>query len=417
MRRGTGFRVALCASRDPVFAKAAREQWGIMTPCKEEEPSVMEREEVMLEQTKEPTRDYAALSRDPWRLWDTLYGRRSHRKFLPGSAGEGLLEGLRELVGLAAEVRGAAAGTLLCVVDAPEVEEMKRRLHRGMQGKINLWLGRAPVLGFLALSLPREDVKSDRPRELPLACMAAEDAVLWLTEKGMGTCWLGGISQREARHSLGIGGERYVPAVIPFGLPKSQVRAMDFDHVLYRTISRKRRPLASIAGAERMGRPFVPRDTGGEKFSVSDRQDVRALLHSLREGGEGNAEAPPELAVEACLEAARVSPSAGNAQKWYFVAVLEENNLERLAGLCGWAADWQAAVVAAGDPDMSFLYERLEKPFWMIDVPIALSQMSLMAASMGFGVDVCVDGVDEAGINGLVGLEPPLRTVGVLGLR
>jgi len=370
-----------------------------------------------MEQTKTATRDYPSLSRTPWSIWDTLYGRRSHRKFLPGEADPGLPGRLREVVDLASGVRGAAPGTLLVVVESERVERLKGRLHKGMQGKINLWLGRSPLLGFLALSLPRDDVKSERPRELPLASMAAEDAVLWLTEAGFGTCWLGGINQREARAALGLEGDRYVPAVIPFGIPKGRVKAADVDHVLYRAISRKRKPLQAIASEEKMGRPYAPLQYGRDVFSASPRQDVRGLLEAMRERRESTGDAPVRLAVEACLEAARISPSAGNAQKWHFVAVLEEEALEGLAGLCGRGTRWRAAVVAAGDPDMSFLYSMMEKPFWMIDVPIALSQMSLMAASMDLAVDVCVDGMDEAGIEDLVGLEPPLRTVGVLGLR
>ena len=41
-----------------------------------------------------------------------------------------------------------------------------------------------------------------------------------------------------------------------------------------------------------------------------------------------------------------------------------------------------------GDTVTGFLYEKMEKHFWMIDLPIAFSQMSLMAASMGLALDL-----------------------------
>ncbi|MDI6832057.1 MAG: nitroreductase family protein [Actinomycetota bacterium] len=370
-----------------------------------------------MEQTKTATRDYRSYSDTPWGLWEVLYARRSHRKYLPGDYTQAFFGSLEETVDLALSTRGAVEGSVMVVTDPGKVERIKKRIHKGTQGKINLWLNRSPVAGFLALAVAREDVRSERPRELPLAAMAVEDVVLWLTEAGQGTCWLGGLNQKEVGTALGLGRETYVSAVIPFGKPKPRVKAMDMDHMLYRQISRKRKPLSDIAYLETMDNPYSVRELSREPFSAPAVQDVAGLLRQLGEKRESDPGVPLDLALDACFEAARIAPSAGNTQQWHFIGVRREDTLEKLARACGVDVAWQAAVVGVADPDRSYLYEMLEKPFWMIDVPIALSQMSLMAVSMGFGVDVCVDGVDEAGINGLVGLEPPLRTVGVLGLR
>lgn len=370
-----------------------------------------------MEQTKEPTRDYPSYSTTPWELWDVLYARRSHRKYLPTQANPEFVASLEGVVKLAVEVRGAAVDSLRLVTDERLVERIKSRLHKGMQGKINLWLNRSPLLGFVVLVLPKEDVRADRPRDLPLAAMAAEDVVLWLTEAGMGTCWLGGINQKESRNALGLGRDVFIPAVIPFGKPKPRVKAMDMDHMMYLRISRKRKPLSAIACLETSGRPYHPQDIPRGRFSAAGVQSLTALLRSLGEARDSAPGVPLDLAVDACFEAARISPSAGNAQKWLFVAVSGEEALRELVGACGKKCAWRAAIVAVGDTDMGFLYEKMEKPFWMIDLPIAISQISLMAASMGLAVDVAVCDIDEAAVNALLGLEPPLRTVGMMGIR
>lgn len=370
-----------------------------------------------MEQTKAATRDYPSYSDTPWKLWEVLYARRSHRKYLPGQYDQAFFASLADVVRLATSTRGAAEGSITVVCDAERVERIKKRIHKGMQGKINLWLNRSPVAGFLVLAVPRADVGCDRPRELPLAAMAAEDVVLWLTEAGLGTCWLGGLNQREVGEAMGFGVDTYIPAVIPFGKPKPRVKAVDMDHVLYLQISRKRKPLEAIAYLEGMRVPYRVRELAREPFSAPATQDVAGLLRQLREKRESDPGVPLDLALEACFEAARVAPSAGNTQQWHFIGVRREETLQELSRACGAEEAWRAAVVGVAEPDRSFLYEMLEKPFWMIDIPIALSQVSLMAASMGLAVDIRVSEIDEEAANAAISLRPPLRTVGVVGMR
>lgn len=369
-----------------------------------------------MEATKRPTRDYQSLSETPWDLWDVIYARRSHRKYLPMEAGDDFARSMRETVDLALSVRGAAEDSILVVTEPREVDAIRSRAYRGLHGKINLWLMRASLGGFLVLALPHDDVRSQRPRKLPLTSMAAEDSVLWLTEAGLGSCWLGGVSQRELRKAMGFGGETTVPAIISFGRPKARVEAKDLDHVLYRSLSRKRKPLAGISSTDRFGEPYRTLEEPPAKgFSAGRVQDITGLLANLEGDRQREPEVPLGLALEACLEAARVAPNAGNAQNWHFVAVTDEERLAELRGYCGAVDSWRAAVVGSGEP-AGFESRMLDRPFWMLDVPIALSHISLMAASMGLGVEVCIDGVDEAAVNGSVGLPSSLRSVGVVGL-
>ena len=370
-----------------------------------------------MEATKRPTRDYPSYSSTPWDLWKTIYARRSHRKYLPMEVEEDFVSALEEKARLAASVRGANPESILVLTDPDKVDGVRRKAYKGLTGKINLWLARAHLGGFLVLVVPEPDYRSDRPRALPLTTLAAEDCILWLTEAGLGTCWLGGISQKEVRKVLSLGKDKAIPAIVSFGAPKKNIKARDFDSMLYRSLSRHRKPLAEIAYMESMDRPYPLKELPEASFAAPPVQDISGLLDRLDEDIVEGGDVPLELALDACLEAARVSPSGGNAQRWAFIAVTSGEKLEELARSCGGREGWRAAIVAAGHP-AGFETRMLDRPFWMLDVPIALSQMSLMAASIGCGVDLCVDDIYEEKVNRLVGLSSgDLRAVGVLGIR
>lgn len=370
-----------------------------------------------MERTKEPTRDYLSLVRTPWTFWEILYARRSHRKYLPGGPGEDFAEGeLRDFLCLAVSVRGAAEGDVLVVAEPGRVADLKRRAHRGAPNKINLWLSRAPVQGFLVLAVPAEDVGSETPRRLMRAVVATQDVVLWLTERGLGTCWLGGINQDEVRRVLGMDAGTVIPAVVCFGRPKPRVRAADFDHLVYRTISRRRKPLPAVARWQSLERPLPVGKEAPAPFSVSPVQDVAGLLRRISEGTTGGGDVPLPLGLEACLEAARLAPSAGNAQHWRFVGVTGEGNLEEIAGACGAGGEWRAAVVGLGFPggwEATFF----EKPFWMVDLPIAFSHLTLMAASLGWWPDLRLDGFEASRVARAVGMTHEYRLAGVMGVE
>ncbi|MBU4178720.1 MAG: nitroreductase family protein, partial [Actinobacteria bacterium] len=352
----------------------------------------------------------------PWDIWDVMYARRSNRKYIPARLSGEFTGSLEEIVGLSGGVRGAGSESIIPVTDQAKADLLRRRLLRGVRNKINLWLARAPVSGFLVIAVPAGDAGADRPRELPLAVMAVEDCVLWLTSVGMGTCWLAGVNQQEIAGVLGLAGDVAVPVIVCLGKPKPTGRSMNFDSLMARTMSRRRKPLSVIASVETADRSYPAQVIPSHPFSAVPVQEVTGLLERVRDR-TATPEPPLELVVDACMEAARIAPSASNLQKWRFVLVKDKKNLDELSGLSGGVngGRWRAAIVAAGE-EGGLGQVILEKPFWMIDVPIALSHMSLMAASMGCGAEVRVDGIDEGGINRMVRLPSGVRTVGVLGI-
>jgi nitroreductase len=369
-----------------------------------------------MEATKTATRDYPSFSRTPWGLWEVMYARRSSRKYLQMQLQDEFVHSFENAVQKAITTRGAGEDSLLVVTNPEQVTGIRKRAGKGLHGKINFWLSKNPVCGFLVMVAHHDDVNSERPEKTPLAAMAAEDSILWLTENGMGTCWLGGFNQVEVRKVLSLDNDMAVPAIIPLGKPKPKVQARDFDNLLYRRISRHRKPLSDIAYMEDMNHPYDLPDLTGQYLSASATQDIIGLLEQLAgETSGNNKDVPLELALDACLEAARIAPSASNAQLWQFVVVSEKEKLGDLAKACDSQDTWSAAIVGAGQTGR--MDTVLEKPFWMIDLPIALSHISLMAASMDLAVDLCLNGIDEKAVNGMVKLRYPLRSVGVVGIR
>jgi len=366
------------------------------------------------EATKKATRDYRSYSETPWGLWDTMYSRRSHRKYLPLELSRDFVQSLGDVVSLSSRVRGAGPEAIIPVTQRDTVEEVRKRSYKGLPNKINLWLARHPLSGFLVIAVPRDDLKRERPAELPGASVALEDCVLWLAEREMGTCWLGGVNQKEIMDVMGLGKDMAVPVVVALGKPKLKIGGANFDNLLYQTISRRRKPMSAIASVETMGNPYTVDEIEKVPFSASAVQEVNGILGLMSKGAGKSGDAPLELVIDACLEAARIAPSASNAQPWHFVVV--EKNVAELAAHCGDSGGWRVGIVAAGKAG-GWASTFFEKPFWMIDLPIALSHISLMATSMDCESALRMDGIDEGAINRLVGLPAGMRTAGVLGIK
>ncbi len=111
-----------------------------------------------------------------------------------------------------------------------------------------------------------------------------ELAVLALTNRGIGTCWLGGTFRRTpVHHALGIAEELTIPAIIPYGYPKARRRLVD-QAIRFVAKSHQRMAFDELFSYEQVGRP-IPGD------------------HPLRQP----------------LEMVRLAPSASNKQPWRLI--------------------------------------------------------------------------------------------------
>lgn len=86
------------------------------------------------------------------------------------------------------------------------------------------------------------------------------------------------------------------------------------------------------------------------------------------------------------LEAARLSPSATNAQPWSFIVVTDPEVKEKLR--CSYERDWFVSapviIVACALPDESWVRHDGEE-YWKVDVSIAMQDLILAAWEEGLG--------------------------------
>jgi len=114
------------------------------------------------------------------------------------------------------------------------------------------------------------------------------------------------------------------------------------------------------------------------------------------------------------LEAARLSPSAGNRQPWRFIVVTDPEKKESLRPPYRRDIVLSAPVVIVGCalPSESFA----EAEFWKIDVSIALQDLVLAAWEEGLGT--CWMGVfhEEDEIKKALGIPRDVRVVAMVAL-
>jgi len=106
------------------------------------------------------------------------------------------------------------------------------------------------------------------------------------------------------------------------------------------------------------------------------------------------------------LEAARLAPSAGNRQPWYFIVVRDPELKRRVAEAARgqmFIADAGAIVVAVSDPTVS--------PRWHDkDVMIAMEHLILVATELGYGT-CWIGAFDEGEVKRVLGIPEQYRVV------
>ncbi len=117
-------------------------------------------------------------------------------------------------------------------------------------------------------------------------------------------------------------------------------------------------------------------------------------------------------AIERCLDAARLAPSACNSQPWFFVVVdepeLRGKVAQRLRDLVMNHFVSRAPVLVAVVAQTPSIIPRLaghvkDKPYYLMDIGMAVEHFCLQAAEEGLGT--CIIGwFDEKGVKQLLGI-------------
>jgi nitroreductase len=139
--------------------------------------------------------------------------------------------------------------------------------------------------------------------------------------------------------------------------------------------------------------------------------------HDQAAGGERRDVTDGELA--ALLAAARVAPSADNAQTWRFVTVRSPSTRAELGrhvppSLAQSVVDASVVIVVCGVRWM-VAGTRREQPFVMIDVPIAATHVLLRAAEMGLPCAWTLD-CDEGAVRGALGIPAEVRVIAIVAV-
>lgn len=120
--------------------------------------------------------------------------------------------------------------------------------------------------------------------------------------------------------------------------------------------------------------------------------------------------------LEQVLEAARLSPSAANAQNWKFIVVTNKSIIEKLkvaAGNQEFVGQAPAIIVAVGtEPSAVMLCGQYR---YTVDLSIAVSYLILEAHELGLGT--CWLGkFDENAVKEILGIPKKVRVVAITPL-
>ena len=135
--------------------------------------------------------------------------------------------------------------------------------------------------------------------------------------------------------------------------------------------------------------------------------------------GEAAAKEISDEEVSLLLSAARVAPSADNAQIWRFITVRDEALRTRLGKAAGGRLEEAFAnaplVIVACAVRFVVTRTRKEQPFAMIDVPIALLHLLLAARELGNPCSWTIE-PDEDAVREVLGVPSEARVVAMVAV-
>ncbi len=126
----------------------------------------------------------------------------------------------------------------------------------------------------------------------------------------------------------------------------------------------------------------------------------------------------PESLLKEVLNAARLAPSADNAQPWKIIVVMDEQAKAKLASACNgqkFIAQAPLALVACGLPEEAFQTVGGYMSSHVIDASIALDHLTLAAHAHGLGT-CWVAWFKEEKVRELLGIPEDVRVIALTPL-
>lgn len=336
--------------------------------------------------------------------------RRSWRIFMEDPVTADALSAVTAAAEAAPSVRGGSACWMLLVSEPEAVRDLTRVIGGGLLGKVNLWLRSAPPPAWAVLIGDADRGVTDGPHHLYNVDVAVtgELVALAAARAGLGSCWMSAIDMKGIARHLDLPDSARVPAVIALGEAglrrKGALFAAGWNRFTRIKISGRRKPMERLCSLERFGSGESLGETDLATLADDGRslgQVAQAMGPSARFGGESPTD--PQLGL--LLESMRLAPSADNAQTWRFVVLRgREQTVPVLesAGVPMPAGDAPGAVVALFAAPFLVKGVHKEQPFALIDHPIALTHVALVADVLGLSWNVTFS-FDRAAVRTMLG--------------
>jgi nitroreductase len=150
---------------------------------------------------------------------------------------------------------------------------------------------------------------------------------------------------------------------------------------------------------------FFGHVTEGSKLSVWEAITSRKSVRSFAD------EPLDEEQLRRCLEAARLAPSWANKQCWHFVVIQGKEAVDELGIVPANIKNAPALIVACGDPEKSGNLDG--KPYYLVDVAIAVEHIVLAAWEQGLGT-VWVGALKEDKVRKALGIPENIKVVAMI---
>ncbi len=188
------------------------------------------------------------------RVLDICYGRRSVRRFTDEPVCAADLDAVLVATERFCAQEGFRAVSLIVVRDPTARARVLAGAMQGLVGKINPWLRnlKAPLLVVLCATYEEAPVVDDRRLAVAEAAQALEVFVLAAAARGLGTCWMAGISEDGLRRALGVPTGTGIVAMTPLGHVPAARALLSWDNAAYHLLSRRRKAMSDIVFAGRL---------------------------------------------------------------------------------------------------------------------------------------------------------------------
>ena len=126
----------------------------------------------------------------------------------------------------------------------------------------------------------------------------------------------------------------------------------------------------------------------------------------------------PEELLKEVLSAARIAPSADNAQPWKFIVVTDEEIKRKLIQACAgqkFIAEAPLVIVGCGFPEDAYATAGGYMSSFVMDVTIAMDHLILAATSLGLG-SCWIAAFKEEKVKEILGIPDDVRVVALTPL-